>query len=161
MKKLLFLNLLCFALFSCDKEESYCCSPGDDDIFEFSILNASGEDLLDPSTDESLNTSSIKIFKIIDGSKLEINNPNSDYPEGYQIVEGEDNFRFIPLFANSDPEVSKGIIEWNENDSDTLTLYYTDQSEETTRLTKIIYNAKEVWKENEENNERRFFEIEK
>jgi hypothetical protein len=163
MKKIIYLNLILFAFFSCDKDDTDCCSEvGDDDIFEFSVLNASGEDLLDPSAEESLNTSSIKIFKIVDGNKVEINNPASDYPKGYQIVEGGEYYRFIPLFANSEPDESKGIIEWNENDSDTLTLNYTDQSGNTRRLKRISYNNKAVWLANDDNSdEKRYFQITK
>lgn len=118
--------------------------------------------MLAPSAEESLNTSSIKIFKIVDGNKVEINNPASDYPKGYQIAEGGEYYRFIPLFANSEPDVSKGIIEWNENDSDTLTLNYTDQAGNTRRLTRISYNDKAVWLANDDNSdEKRYFQITK
>jgi hypothetical protein len=160
MKKLFFINVIILLLFSSCSNEEDCCFPGDDDIFEIVLLNASGENLLDPNTPGSFNTSKIKVFNILNGEKMEINNPNSDYPKGYNIIERNGALRFVPLFGNSNLDVSEGIIQWNEHEEDTITLAYSLQSENVRRLIRIFYNNEEVWNETSaDNREERFFEI--
>lgn len=130
-------------MFSCNDKSPLCCA-GDDDVFSFSIVNQNGLDLLNPTTQNNLNNDNIKIFEKVGSNYVEINDVNSDYPKGYQIIE-DDLFYFIPLFKGD-----FGIIRWNNIDSDTIKLQ-SKQDGGINRLVKIWYNGELKWDEEDTN----------
>ncbi|MDC1060564.1 hypothetical protein OAP99_00055 [Flavobacteriaceae bacterium] len=96
---------------------------------------------------------------MIDGEEILINNPNSDSPNGYSIFEKDGLNLFRPFFKESNLEIS-GIIEWNPNKRDKISLEMVQQSENIKRLVKIKYNGEIVWNEETATNpDNRYFQI--
>ncbi len=161
MKKIEYLLIIIFLSVSCSDSEQDCCAqlPGNDTLFEFSLVNQNGEDLLDENVQDSYNTNNIKIFDLIDGQEILFNNPNSDSPNGYQIFEKDGLNLIRPYFDESNLIVS-GIIEWNSNKRDEISLEMVQQSENIKRLIKIKYNGEIVWDEKTASNtDIRYFQI--
>ena len=92
MKKIGYLFVTILLSLSCSDEKD-CCSQiaGNNTLFEFSLVNQNGEDLLNENTQNSYNTNNIKLYNLIDGEEILINNPNSDSPNGYSIFEKDGN----------------------------------------------------------------------
>ena len=155
------LSSMILALTSCDEKD--CCSgiPGDDTLFEFSLLDESGTDLLDPEIQGTYNTDNIRLYNEENGDTTMVYDENSDTPYGYTIIERESVFRIRPFFLNADSEFETiGYIKWNSEEIDTLKLELVQQSENIKRLTKIHYNGIEVWnEETTSNSEDRYFQI--
>ena len=154
------LILIALSLGSCGDTNDCCVNlPGNDDLFEFSLVNSHGEDLLNPETQGSYNSDDLRVYNIVDEDTVEINNPNSDTPKGYMIFTREGKYR-IRLFMKGDGSLeSRGIIAWNKTDKDTIALHLVQQSENVRRLVKIVYNEEEVWNEQNSSNDERYFEI--
>lgn len=157
MKKIGFLLMIVFLSLSCSDEQD-CCSQNDT-LFEFSVVNQSGEDLLDENTLNSLNTNNIKLFNLINGEEILVNNPNSDSPDGYIIFE-RDGMNLIRTFFDESSLTVNGIIEWDLNKRDLITLEMDQQSESVKRLIKIEFNSQVVWSEETASNpNNRYFQI--
>lgn len=158
MKKMTLIILLISLLLSCNNEQD-CCFPGNDTLFEFSIINSNGEDLLNENTQDTYNTNSIRLYDIIDGKENLIYFQNGDYPYGYSITKRDNLYRISPSFNESNLRVS-GIIEWNPNKRDTISLEMVQQSKNIKRLIKIEYNGQVVWsEETASNTDNRYFQI--
>lgn len=158
MKKIILL--LTSLLLSCDDEKD-CCSqiPGNDTLYEFSIINNNGEDLLDENTQDTYNTNSIRLYDIINGEEKLIYFQNGDYPYGYSIIKRDILYLIRLGFNESNLKVS-GIVEWNPNKRDTISLEMVQQSEHVKRLIKIKYNGDVVWdEETASNTDNRYFQI--
>ncbi len=154
--------LLLLTTLSCNEND--CCSeiPGNDIIYEFSILDNSDRDLLNSEISVSFNTTDIRLYNYneIKGDTTMIYNGNSDAPYGYVIIERDSIFRLRPFFDTSDKLEVKGYIKWNSQDIDTVELKLVQQSTNIKRLTKIFYNGSEVWNEETSSNpEYRYFQI--
>jgi hypothetical protein len=145
---------------SCDEKD--CCSgiPGDDVLFEFSVVNNSGLDLLDQDNAESFNQSNIRIYNSDGNDTSMVFNENSDAPYGYAIIERESIKRIRPFFDINDELTVFGYIRWNQDDLDTIQLKLIQQSSNVKRLTSIFYNNSEVWNEGDSTNpDNRYFQI--
>ena len=168
MKMYIIIALCALSLLSNScKDENDCCSgiPGNDDIFEFSIVNLEQNDLLNPETEGSINTSEIRVYEYKNEEYIEINNPNMDASRGYMIYENENEFRmrlFIEAGVVIDDLIQrKAIVKWNELDQDTLELELIQEPSNVQRLIRILYNDIEVWDENNSKDNIRYFQIEK
>lgn len=165
MKKLLTILLVNTLFYSCSNDSENCCAiPSNSDFFHFSVLNAEGNDLLDPSTEGSLNTSKIKIFTIENGERVEYSKPLMDSPKGYDIVKEGEVYTIMAAIGKWDEKLENiGIISWNDIHEDTITLKYAKAGENLKRVVQIFYNGEEVWNEEEAGNESivngRFFQI--
>ncbi|MCP4457113.1 MAG: hypothetical protein GY816_03650 [Cytophagales bacterium] len=146
--KILFV-LFISALFMTACDEKDCCSgiPGDDVLFEFSVVNDSGVDLLDQDNQESFYQSNIRLYNSDGNDTSMVFNENSDAPYGYAIIERESTKRIRPSFAITDDLEVVGYIKWNETDLDTLQLTLVQQSTNVKRLAIIKFNGSEVWNE--------------
>lgn len=146
-------------LISCDKTD--CCDgiPGDDAIFELSIVNTLGEDLLNPETLGSIDLSKIRLYDVNDGEEVLIFNSMRDAQYGYITYERENMIRIRPFFDTSKKLNIVGYIKWNTEDYDTLNLTLVQQSKYTKRLTRIIYNDVEVWNDGTTPLKERYFQI--
>lgn len=153
--------ILVFILFlSCSDNED-CCSliSGNDTLFEFSVVNQNEEDLLNANITNTYNSNSIKLYNLINGNEVLINIPNSDMPNGYTIFT-KDGLNLIRTFFDESSLIVNGIIEWNVNNRDTISLEMVQQSENVKRLIKIKYNNKIVWDEETASNpDYRYFQI--
>lgn len=162
MKKMALLFLTIFIFQSCSDEKDCCTQiPGNDILFEFSIINQNGEDLLDVNTQDTYNTDIIKLYDLINDDELLISNPESDAPKGYRIFK-KDGINLIRPYFNvqSNLLTHKGIIQWSSNNQDSISLEMIQQSENVKRLIRIKYNNEVVWDENTAvNSDYRYFQI--
>jgi len=132
--KYIVLLLLSILFFSCEEKSSFNFEAGQD----FYLIDKNGNDLLDPSHPNSYNKGKIKIYYLINGSKIESSqwhrqerpNVTLDNPYGFSIikpitapgVERETYSIGIALsdVSNKDGDIVYTYIEWNENDTDTI-----------------------------------------
>lgn len=135
-----------FLFVSCNERD--CCSgiPGDDLMFEFSVVNTLGIDLLNQRNQESFNQSEIRIYNSSGNNTSLVYNENSDAPYGYAIIERQPVYRIRPFFDTKNLDVV-GYIQWDETDLDTIKLDLVQQSSNVKRLTSIKFNGVEVWNE--------------
>ena len=91
------------------------------------IKDVSGQDLLNASTPNTLNTNNIKLFYLVNGQPQEVYNPNLSYPRNYFIFDYSlYNSNAIRVFPNdkSSDEFPITYIRWNESDTDTIKCHY-------------------------------------
>lgn len=117
MKKVL-MFLILIGFFGCNSEEENLCAYYDTSM-DFSVLNAQGEDLLDPNNPNSFDISKIKLFYEVNGEvkeqKLDSNVKGvfkNWTVNKYQIS--------IPLNVYDLNKKTITYIQWNEKYRDTL-----------------------------------------
>lgn len=118
----LFLLLSLGIVWSCDKSSGPSFILAND--MYITVLNAEGEDLLDPEHPSTIDLTLIKVYYELDGVKTEINRGNLDFPQMYVVEEpGEfsDYYRIL-LFLNTedDSEVTTTYFEWNSERTDVI-----------------------------------------
>ena len=89
------------------------------------IKSNNGEDLLLTTTQNSLNTDNIKLFNLLNGQYIEVNNSNQDYPKNYFIFDYTDSkaIRIFPNDTNTE-ENPTTLIKWNNIDTDTIKCHF-------------------------------------
>jgi hypothetical protein len=120
MKELV-LILISISTIACSKSDQISIQDNIDRSFEFSVFNSDNEDLLDNTTSNHIIESEIRLFYEENGEVSEVYNANLDYPRNFFIFKHENEYR-IRVFLNSTESSEKPItiIQWNENDSDTI-----------------------------------------
>ncbi|NME66736.1 hypothetical protein [Flammeovirga aprica] len=152
------LLLIVLVAGSCKTEEDLFCCAVDDVGYSFSLINEKGEDLLNKNTPGTLNSSNnIRLYRLDTE-----NNESSNYPRMGYSINDHDGLNKISLSfgATNDDLIVRGIIEWSENDRDTIVLENIQAYKNVKVLVKITYNGKVVWDANKENNSGiRYFQI--
>jgi len=133
IKNGLFFAIIILCAFSCKKT-----NPGGGGVVfdltnDIRVVNKDGQNLLDPSTQNSFKKDDIKIYYLINGLKTEMFNKNLDAPRQFMIFQvGADvknyaNEHLVRIFSNNKGVVDKNgneitttYIEWNSTDTDTL-----------------------------------------
>jgi hypothetical protein len=90
---------------------------------EFSIKDSQGNDLLNPENENTLNSSEIKLFYVVNGAVEEVYDGNMDYPRNYVIYDYApvSEYRISVFLNNADTEAQPiTYIQWNATDTDTL-----------------------------------------
>jgi hypothetical protein len=132
MKKIIFI-LVTVLMLSCSKGQPITgfIVGGSLDIF---LRNSEGQDLLGTT---SFNPANFKVYNIINGQKVEINDPLMGSPRNFLV--SSENPKFVRLFMNDlETEVlPTTYIEWNATDTDTIQTLYT-RTENS-----VVYNK--VW----------------
>ncbi|MCP4551458.1 MAG: hypothetical protein GY834_05335 [Bacteroidetes bacterium] len=157
--KLILMIILMRIIVGCTNKDTPLCCAGDDTLFEFSLINRDGLDLLDENITGSYNTENIRLYDLVENDEYLINNPNSDYPKGYSIIKRDEIYRIRPSFSETNKLSKEGIIEWSVTRRDTIFLEMIQQSEDVKRLVKVKYNNEVVWDENTANADYRYFQI--
>jgi hypothetical protein len=115
--------------------------------FNFDVRDAEGQSLLDPATPNAYQASQLDIYYSIDGEKKRVQNNLMREPENFSIKPHEITNEYImnlgPNIVNR-PTTSVTYIQWNEQDTDTVTCEFA-VSEQSIVTTRIIYNGQEVW----------------
>ena len=143
LKKLLFIIIIPLMTLACQED---CCT-NIDSGFDFDVRDSQGQSLLDPSTPNAYLASQIDIYYLIDGEKKRVYNSMMDMPENFSIRPHEITNEYL---MNLDPNItgrpttSVTYIQWNEQDTDTITCEFA-VSEQSIITTRIIYNRQEVW----------------
>lgn len=155
MNKFLII-LVMFLIISCSKnsESDYI-----DIGIHLKLQDRSGNDLLDPNTNNSYNRDNIKLFHLIDGVEQYYFCGNCDHPKGYYFFK-RDNRYVMSIYTNfevqqdgTDPIT---YIQWNETDRDTVQCHIK-RNEDGSYIfcTKVWYNDVLVY----DNNGERYFTI--
>jgi len=154
MKTFIFIFLTLMTIsFSCQKEKLIENFVLDSSIGIF-IINSSGHDLLDTNTENHIETSSIKIYNIIDGIPIEVNNPRHYYSKGFFISDEKIDGKFIlQLSLNTTNSIRHGtfetttLLKLSSNDTDTLTCQF-HKTINSLICKKVVYNGSAVWEWN-------------
>lgn len=132
MKKIIFI-ITTLLLISCSKDKPI---PGFilDSSLDIFLKNSEGQDLLNTS---AFNPANFKVYYLINGQKIEVNNPMMGYPRGFLV--SNENPKFVRIFMNDlETElIPTTYIEWNTTDTDTIQTFYTRTEN------KVVYNK--VW----------------
>lgn len=148
MKTQFLVLLSIFSLVSCSRNEE----PKNESVvignkIDVLIQNANGQDLLNKSTANTLNTDNIKLYYLVDGNPQEVYIPNSTNPKNYYIFNYEVyNSNAIRIFLNdqSKDEYPIAYIKWNQSDTDTIKChFYRDNGIVT--IDKVWYNDRFVY----------------
>ncbi|MDX8341626.1 hypothetical protein SLH46_20675 [Draconibacterium sp. IB214405] len=142
-KRILFLVGL-FILFGCNKNEElvgFYLDRG----FEFTLLNNKNEDLLSSETTGAINEEDIRLFYSVEGELQPVYNANFDYPRNFLIYE-DGGMNRIRIFMNSSDTEEKPItiIDWGNNDTDTVAVEFTYTSTMTAKR-KVWVNNELIW----------------
>ena len=160
MRKITSILLLITTLLSCSDDNSYTTIHT---VQQFYILNKNGYNLLNPETENAIDTSNIKIYYLINGSKVEhskyLASLNSDVSydntKGFYIVKPEEDIRnkyFLGLYLNIEANkenIAYTFIEWDKDHIDTIKSRIS-KTENSIISSMIAYNDS-VWdrKEND------------
>lgn len=133
-----------------------------DTQFRFEVRNVSDISLLDPANPNALEASQIDIYYLVEEEKKRVYNGNYDLPENFSIGVDELTDSYVMTLSpneNSNDNSSITFIEWNENDTDTVTCEFAI-GKRFMVTTQIRYNGREVWSVDGANYpERRYFTI--
>jgi len=118
MKNIIYTLALIALLSSCHNKD--CCAVVSVDI-NINVQNADGESLLDPDTEDYLNSDSIKVYYVNEGKAELYNKPYADYPNGYDVI-STNLGTYLRLFPNveGNDENPMTLIQWDENSTDTI-----------------------------------------
>jgi len=127
-----------------------------DTAINISVSDGEGNDLLNPVNVKSFMENEIKIFYIVNGQEIEVNNIDMAYPKGFFIYEDENEFR-LRVFPNVDKnsELPVTYIKWNDKVVDTIKCSI-ERKNNSEICTKVWLNDNLVWEGYETE---RFFEI--
>ena len=121
MKKIIFFTIL-LGLLSCDSERDSCCTNIDVNL-NLLVQNIQGNDLLNSTTTNSLNTDKIQILFVDKNGVMttydRIDNFNGN---GYEIFDAGFNGKAMKIYLNNDAAIKepRTIIQWNSVDADTI-----------------------------------------
>ncbi len=141
---------------SCKKESSYTFSK--DIKIEILLTDGDGEDLFNPESYFYYNKESIKIFYLINGEEVEMNNERLNPPRNFFInyIDARHRMQLYPNH-NASEEFPVTIIKWNSSKKDFIKCGFERNSNSIT-CNKIWLNDELVWELNS-SDQSRFFEI--
>lgn len=159
-----FILLLMISFFSCNSnDENQPSATNIDAVVRFYVLNNQGDDLLNPNNQNSIDTDNLKIYEIINGEEVEVNNPNMDAPKGFWISPPEgkfDKYRLsLTLNILEDSNTTITLLKWSESDLDSFKAEL-EKGEDYIICKKIWVNDIKVWDMIEDGDER-FFILQK
>jgi len=144
MKPVTLMLSLVMVLLSCQKEENSVFLDGG---IEITVIDNNGNDLLNPSAENSFKEESIKIYYLIDGVVEEVYHPTADYPRNFFIYERDGIYRMaLSLNGNEKDEFPVTYIQWNETDTDTVKGSFL-RGEGFLMCTKVWYNGVLMWED--------------
>ena len=162
MRQLILLLMISF--FSCSSnDENQPSATNIDAVVRFYVLNEQGDDLLNPNNQNSIETSNLKIYELINGKEVEVNNPNSDAPRGFWVSPPEGKFDKYSLGLTlnilEDSNTTITLLKWSESDSDSFKAELK-KGDNYIICQKIWVNDIKVW-DMIEDGDKRFFTLKK
>lgn len=145
MKKILFLLIL---LTACSAETYDPVARATN--LDITVLDEDDNDLLDPNSNysKSIDVENIKIYFVVNGEELLVENKLSDSPKGFMLLEPEADLTQyqIRLFVNtlSKENITETIIQWDSEDRDTIKAEIS-RTKNSTLVQKIWLNEKLAW----------------
>ncbi|WP_194976900.1 hypothetical protein [Aquiflexum lacus] len=116
-----------------------------DTVAILKILDEEGNDLLDPGHERYLDPSKIKVFYERDGRMIEFIETHLDMPRNFRIGSPHEFRNEYVMFLVLDSE--KTVVQWNENDSDTIHAEFFKYSGSSfmIRVIKVLFNGELKW----------------
>jgi hypothetical protein len=120
----LLVACLTVILSSCNDEQ--LCGCVNIDLTTYLVVtDDQNNNLLDPSTPGHFEKNKIRIFYVKDGERKEVYSPNLDRPRNFDIsnenAAQEYAMKLFPDEGKIDNEITTTIIQWSDNDEDTVT----------------------------------------
>jgi len=147
MKNLLIILLM--VLSSCNSDNNMQEKTNIEANVEFYVLDSERNDLLDPNNTNGIDIGNVRVYEIINGEEIEINNPDLDGPRGFILLEPEgvyDKYRLsLGLNITEILTPTTTIVKWNETDIDTFKAEY-NRGDNFIICTKIFLNNDLIWK---------------
>lgn len=143
--KNLFLLFITFTLItSCTDKEEEQNSDHIQSAITLIIKNSEGDNLLNPTTTNSINTSKIKVFYLVDGEKVEYSEAYLAYPKGYRVLEEQNEYKIIIFTDNANASTKETtFIQWSENDEDKIDVLY-EKIESSLFISKVWINGQDL-----------------
>lgn len=164
MKTLIFLLLTMFMIISCSSNDN----PTNKGVYidtgiNLIIKNNLGEDLLLPSTPNTLNTDEIELYYLLDGQKEKVFIGNLTYPKNYFIY-NYINSKAITIFPDyqSKDEFPVTYVKWNSTDTDTIKCHFNRGNKNDGKYIscdKVWFNNKLVYPTTENQKTGRFINL--
>jgi len=153
MRKISFLLLA--LLVSCQPEMDCCVSISVG--VELSVKDQAGNDLLDPTVSQAIDSDAIRLFYEKDGERRLLYPIQRNAGRGGKVYKSQNEYRLrvSPEIDNSDP-YAVTYIQWNERDEDTLRCKIETKGANT-RCTRVWFNGRLVWEAS--SNTERYFEV--
>ncbi len=122
-------------MISCNSDDIVIDGFNYDAILNISVINANGDDLLNPDNSIAIDQSKIKILYLLKGKLIQESN-GSDYPRNFVIYK-QDGLNIIRIFLNSSAEEQypQTYIQWSENNTDIIKIEYNRTSNSVTKKT--------------------------
>ena len=150
--------MLFIFLCSCDKVDYEVGSNIDISASVF-LVNDSGQDLLNPKHPDGIHFAEIKVYEVVDGKKVEIQNLNSDAPKGISLIEPEgdiEKYRLNLTFnITENSNMTETIIQWEEGDEDNLKAKLK-RGDNFITCEEVWVNGEKVWDLYDDGGERSF-----
>ncbi|EKB48732.1 hypothetical protein [Cecembia lonarensis] len=139
--------VLLFLFSACSNEEQMPTIGGFtlDRVLTLKILDEEGNDLLDPDHERYLDPSKIKVFYERDGRMVEFIQSHLDMPRNFRVDPPHEFQDTYLMFLVLDSE--KTVIQWNENESDTIRAEFFKYSgrDFLLKVTKVFFNGELKW----------------
>lgn len=144
MKPITLIIISAIVFFSCQKEKKEL---NIDTGIEITVFDENGNDLLNPSNQNSFKEQTIKIYYLINGVVEEVYYPNYDNPRNFSVYEKEGVYRMgLSPNANEKEELPVTFIKWNETDTDTIKCSFS-RTDNSVICTKVWYNGSVMWED--------------
>lgn len=141
--KFLFASIACL-LFGC--KDSTISSVVRDSSMDILLVNQSGVNLIEQN---EIDENNVKVYFLIKDKKELYYNGLLDHPRGYTIAKDSENRKVFRLFANDDQKNPITLIEYPNNDIDTIKCeFYISGA--TKICSQVWYNNALMWKINED-----------
>jgi len=142
MKPVTLMLISAMIFLSCQEEKN---STNIDTHIEIAVVDKNGNDLLNPSAENSFKEENIKIYYLINGVVEEVFYPNLDYPRCFRIYERDGIYRMrLSPNGNEKDEFPVTYIKWNETDTDTVKCNFS-RGDNSLICTKVWYNGVLMW----------------
>lgn len=147
MKNLFFVLMLIsvLLLFSCVNDDPPCCAHPPFTGINLTVVDTSGNDLLNPENPEAYSKDSIRLYFLENGETHLVHNELSDNPNGFSINPGisQQNYRISlsPTLPTADQKTTITYLHWNSEDIDTLKSKYAGPSSGTQYVDTLWVNG--------------------
>ncbi|WBL22970.1 hypothetical protein [Zunongwangia sp. HRR-M8] len=142
--KILLGLLIAFLTIGCSQERPGADTFNLDVAVEITVENQRGENLLDPSHPNSINSDEIKLYYVENGKAQEVYDETSDLPRSFVVFKSGDEYRMRIVQNYSDEEEPLTLVQWNERDIDTIKSEFL-KGDRYIIQDKIYYNGKLSW----------------
>ncbi len=121
-----------------------------DNNLTFYLVDENGNDLLNPENPNSVELDLIRVFYMIDGEKIEVNDSNLEFPRAFRVIPPEGNYDkfLLVLYLNIEDKSSSTttLFQWTREDIDYFQAEFDrGKNERHVICTKVMWNGQVVF----------------